>query len=159
MPNGGFYFDAISRQGPLDEDNLDPADNAEEFTLLSESDIAHVKREAERVAATGKAVMFVVGDTGFGDIAFVPGLKLKHPRGIRDVQEWYMSLSLRPDHLYQVFERQCEAGIANLEGRPCGLRRRDQRRLRDRHRLRRPGPARSSRRSSSATSSSRSTSA
>jgi hypothetical protein len=114
MPNGGFYFDAISRQGPLDEASLDPADNAEEFTLLTDADIAHVKREAERVSATGKAVMFVVGDTGFGDIAFVPGLKLKHPRGIRDVQEWYMSLSLRPDYLYEVFELQCEAGIANL---------------------------------------------
>ncbi len=115
MPNGGFYFDAIIRQGPLDEENLDPADNTEEFTLLSADDIAHVKRWAEAAAEAGKAVMFVVGDTGFGDIAFVPGLKLKNPRGIRDVQQWYMSLSLRPDHLYQVFERQCEIGIANLE--------------------------------------------
>jgi hypothetical protein len=115
MPDGGFYFDAIIRQGPLDEDNLDPADNAEEFTLLSPADLAHVKSSAEAAAADGKAVMFVVGDTGFGDIAFVPGLKLKHPRGIRDVQQWYMSLSLRPDHLAEIFERQCEVGIANLE--------------------------------------------
>jgi hypothetical protein len=115
MPNGGFYFDAIIRQGPLDEDNLDPTDNTEEFTLLSPEDLAHVKRSAEAAVAAGKAVMFVVGDTGFGDIAFVPGLKLKNPRGIRDVQQWYMSLSLRPDYLHDVFERQCEVGIANLE--------------------------------------------
>jgi hypothetical protein len=115
MPAGGFYFDAIIRQEPLDEENLDPADNVEEFALLSPDDLAHVKREAERAAGAGKAVTFVVGDTGFGDIAFVPGLKLKHPRGIRDVQQWYMSLSLRPDHLYEVFERQCEIGIGNLE--------------------------------------------
>jgi hypothetical protein len=115
MPNGGFYFDAISRQEPLDDEALDPADNAEEFTLLSDADLAHVTQEAERLSAEGKAVMFVVGDTGFGDIAFVPGLKLKHPRGIRDVQQWYMSLCLRPDHIYEVFERQCEAGLRNLE--------------------------------------------
>ena len=115
MPNGGFYFDAISRQAPFDEEALDPADNAEEFTLLSDADLAHVKQEAERLSAQGKAVMFVVGDTGFGDIAFVPGLKLKHPRGIRDVQQWYMSLSLRPEYVYEVFEQQCEAGLRNLE--------------------------------------------
>ncbi|HZR92485.1 MAG TPA: uroporphyrinogen decarboxylase family protein [Gaiellaceae bacterium] len=115
MPNGGFYFDAISRQQPLDEDALDPADNAEEFTPLTQDDLAHVQREAARLAAEGKAVMFVVGDTGFGDIAFVPGLKLKHPRGIRDVEQWYMSLTLRPRYVYEVFERQCEVGIRNLE--------------------------------------------
>jgi Uroporphyrinogen decarboxylase (URO-D) len=115
MPKDGFYFDAIIRQEELDEDRLDPADNVEEFTLLSDADIAHVKREAERLSAEGKAVMFVVGDTGFGDIAFVPGLKLKHPRGIRDIQQWYMSLSLRPEHLREIFERQCDVGIRNLQ--------------------------------------------
>ncbi len=115
MPEGGFYFDAIIRQEPLDEERLDPADNAEEFTLLSAADLAHVKRGAESAAAAGRAVMFGLGDTGFGDIAFVPGLKLKHPRGIRDVQQWYMSLRLRPEYLYEVFERQCEAGLGNLE--------------------------------------------
>jgi len=115
MPSEGFYFDAISRQEPLDDQKLDPADNAEEFTLLSDADLAHIENEAGRLAATGKAVMFVVGDTGFGDIAFVPGLKLKHPRGIRDVQQWYMSLSLRPQYIHEVFERQCEAGLRNLE--------------------------------------------
>ena len=31
------------------------------------------------------------GGTAFGDIALVPGPWLKHPKGIRDVAEWYMS--------------------------------------------------------------------
>jgi hypothetical protein len=115
MPEDGFYFDAISRQGPMDEDSLDPIDNAEEFTLLTGDDIAHVKRSAEAAAEAGLAVMFVVGDTGIGDIAFVPGLKLKNPRGIRDVEQWYMSLSLRPEHVRKIFERQTEAGLRNLE--------------------------------------------
>jgi hypothetical protein len=115
MPEGGFYFDAISRQEPFDEETLDPDDNAEEFSLLTADDIAHVKRSAAAAAEAGLAVMFVVGDTGIGDIAFVPGLKLKHPRGIRDVEQWYMSLSLRPEHVREIFERQTEAGLANLE--------------------------------------------
>ena len=122
MPEGGFYFDAIIRQEPFDEDDLDPADNAEEFTLLTADDVAHVKRSAEEAAEAGLAVMFVVGDTGIGDIAFVPGLKLKHPRGIRDIEQWYMSLSLRPEHVREIFERQTEAGLANLKAvhEACG---------------------------------------
>jgi hypothetical protein len=30
--------------------------------------------------------------SGFGDIAFVPGPALKDPKGIRDIEEWYISL-------------------------------------------------------------------
>ena len=55
------------------------------------------------------------GGTGFGDIAMVPGPSLKHPKGIRDVEEWYVSTLTRRDYVYSVFERQCEIGIANLE--------------------------------------------
>jgi hypothetical protein len=29
--------------------------------------------------------------TGFGDIALVPAPWLEHPKGIRDVAEWYIS--------------------------------------------------------------------
>ncbi len=31
MPAGGFYFDALKRQEPIDDDHLDPHDNLEEF--------------------------------------------------------------------------------------------------------------------------------
>ena len=121
-PSAASTSTRSSRQEPIDDEHLDPADNAEEFTLLTPDDLAHIKRDAERAADAGLAVVFGLGDTGFGDIAFVPGLKLKHPRGIRDVQQWYMSLSLRPDHLYEVFERQCEAGLDNLRAvhKACG---------------------------------------
>jgi hypothetical protein len=115
MPNGGLYFDAIVRQGPLDEELLNVEDNLEEFTPISPAALAHVTREVERAAASGKAVLANLGDTGFGDIAFVPGMKLKHPRGIRDIQEWYMSLKLRPGYVYELFERQCEIGLRDLE--------------------------------------------
>jgi hypothetical protein len=115
MPKGGLYFDAIVRQGPLDEEHLDPADNVEEFTPISAEALDFAKRAADAAVAAGKAVFANLVDTGFGDIAFVPGLKLKHPRGIRDMQEWYISLKLRPRYLHQVFERQCEIALQNLE--------------------------------------------
>ncbi len=63
---------------------------------------------------TDKALLANFGGTAFGDIALVPGPWMKHPRGIRDVAEWYMSTVSRRDYVYQVFEKQCEIGLANL---------------------------------------------
>ena len=55
------------------------------------------------------------GGTAFGDIALVPGPFLKHPKGIRDVTEWYVSTRSRQDYIHKIFARQCEIAIGNLE--------------------------------------------
>ena len=41
-------------------------------------------------------------------------MNLKHPKGIRGVEEWYVSLGQRPGYIYEVFERQCDIGLQNL---------------------------------------------
>ena len=116
MPNGGFYFDTLIRQPPIDEEHLDPEDNLQEFGPISDADLAYFKSEAERLfKQTDKAVLANFGGTAFGDIALVPVPWVKHPRGIRDVAEWYMSTAMRRDYVYKVFERQCEIGLENLE--------------------------------------------
>ncbi len=116
MPYEGYYFDTMIRQPPIDEERLDPQDNLQEFGPISEADLAYFKSEAERLFdQTGKAVLANFGGTAFGDIALVPAPWIKHPRGIRDVAEWYMSTSMRREYVYKVFERQCEIGLANLE--------------------------------------------
>jgi len=116
MPKGGFYFDSISRQLPLDDDHLNVEDNMEEFVAISDEDLAYLRSEAERLwTQTDKAVLANFGGTAFGDIALVPGPWLKHPKGIRDVEEWYVSTVTRRDYVYKIFERQCEVGIQNLE--------------------------------------------
>ena len=116
MPSGGYYFDAIIRQPPLDDAKLDPEDNLEEFGPISDADLAHYASEAARIYnETDKAILANFGGTAFGDIALVPATWLKHPRGIRDIAEWYMSTVSRRDYVLRVFERQCEIGLANLE--------------------------------------------
>ncbi len=115
MPRAGFYFDAILRQEPIDEEHLDPAENTEEFEPISDADLEHIGAEVQRLAPTGRAILGDFGGTGFGDIAFVPGPTLRHPKGIRDLEQWYMSLISRPQYIYDVFERQCEIALANLE--------------------------------------------
>jgi hypothetical protein len=114
MPKGGFYFDAIVRQPPIDEERLDPEDNLEEFSPISDDDLAYLAGEARRLAATGRAIFANFGGTAFGDIALVPAPWLKRPKGIRDIEEWYVSTATRRDYVYRVFERQCEIALANL---------------------------------------------
>jgi hypothetical protein len=116
MPKGGYFFDAIIRQEPLDEDNLDPDDNLEEFTLLDTLDLAHYRDEKDRLeAGPPSGVVLAIPGAAFGDIALVPGTSLKHPKGIRDVTEWYISLNDRREFVRKVFERQCEIALANIE--------------------------------------------
>ena len=91
-------------------------DNLEEFPPISDQDLAYLGREAERIwTETDKAVLGSFGGTSFGDIAMVPGPWLKHPKGIRGVEEWYVSTAARRDFVYKIFEGQCEMGIKNLE--------------------------------------------
>ena len=51
----------------------------------------------------------------FGDIALVPATFLKHPKGIRDVEEWYVSTAVRKDYVLAVFEHQCQIAEQNIE--------------------------------------------
>lgn len=114
MPEGGFFFDTIIRQAPINEDNLNVEDNLEEFGPISDEDLAHFKREAAAAAETGCGVIVNFGGTGFGDIALVPGPFLKNPKGIRDVAEWYMSTVARRDYVHAIFEHQAKHALANL---------------------------------------------
>ena len=114
MPEDGFYFDTIVRQPPIDEDALRWEDNTEEFAPISGADVEHYAALAKRQRATGRAVLAAFGWTSFGDISNVPAPALKHPKGIRDIAEWYMSVAIRRDYVRKVFERQLEVGLANL---------------------------------------------
>jgi len=114
MPAGGYFFDSIIRAEPIDEDNLDPADNLEEFGPISDDDLAYLAEQTRAARATGRAVVGGLPGTGFGDIALVPAPFLKHPKGIRDVAEWYISTAIRREYVQEVFRRQCEIALENL---------------------------------------------
>jgi hypothetical protein len=115
MPKTSYFFDAIIRQDPIDEVNLNVEDNLEEFDPISDEDLAYWKSSVNKVKDSGKAIIANMGGTAFGDIALVPGLNLKHPKGIRDIAEWYMSVIMRPDYIHGIFEKQSEIALANLK--------------------------------------------
>lgn len=115
MPKGGLYFDAIIRQPPIDEERLDPRDNVEEFALLSEKDLEYYRKAAKKLSEdSDKAVIGGFCFTGLGDVGIIPGQGIRYPKGIRDIEEWYISLHTRSRYIRKIFEAQCELGIENL---------------------------------------------
>lgn len=114
MPKGGFYFDAITRQDDLQDADMDPSNNMEEFEPISTEALVHLRAEVERLAPSGRALVGGFGGMSFGDAAQVSRHRLRHPRGIRDLAEWYMSYVTRPEYIAEVFERQCDIGLENL---------------------------------------------
>jgi len=115
MPKATYFFDSIVRQGPIDDNKLNADDNLEEFGPMSDEDIAHFTKEIAEKATGERAIIANLGGTAFGDIALVPAPFLKHPKGIRDVAEWYMSTAMRTDYIHEVFEKQSEIAVENLK--------------------------------------------
>ncbi|MBI1388848.1 MAG: methyltransferase [bacterium] len=114
MPNDGYFFDAIIRQPPLDEANLKVEDNLEEYGPIADETVAYIASASAQARASGRAVVASLGGTALGDIAHVPAVQLKYPKGIRDVAEWYMSIASRPELIRELFERQTQIALANL---------------------------------------------
>ena len=116
MPRDGFYFDPIARQQPIDEDDLDPADNCEEFALLGDDEVAYFAARAEELASgTDYGLLGMLPKVyGYGDQMHIHGIALPQPRGIRNLELWYTTLLTRPDLVHAIFERQTEINLANI---------------------------------------------
>ena len=106
--------DTISRQKPIDEARLDPADNLEEFGPVTDAALDYFEIESRAAAGTGRGVIANFGGTALGDIALVPAPFLPRPKGIRDVEEWYVSTLTRKPYVHAVFEGQTAVALENL---------------------------------------------
>ncbi|MDR0720621.1 MAG: methyltransferase [Treponema sp.] len=116
MPKGGYYFDAVIRQEAFDEDNPSVKDNMEEFVRLSDEELRYNQEQAELLRKnTECAVIASVGGTALGDIAMVPATFLKHPKGIRDVEEWYVAMAIHQDFLKELYDQQTQQAVENLK--------------------------------------------
>ncbi len=115
MPKTGYYFDSIIRQKTIVENELNYQDNLEEFRLLTDEELEDFEIKAENLYKNSDfAIVGIFGGTAFGDIARVPGMSLHNPKGIRDLEEWYISYAARKDYIYNVFHGQCEIALKNL---------------------------------------------
>jgi hypothetical protein len=117
MPKGGYYFDTIVRQEPIDEAKLDPAEwVAQTYSLYTDEELRFIE-ETTRALYQGTTYSLVGNfwGGGFGDIATVPGPAVLHPKGIRDPEEWYVSTLTRKDYVQEIFRLQFELQMKNLE--------------------------------------------
>jgi len=116
LPNGGFYFDAIIRQEPIDEAHLDPAEWLAGYVgPYSDEELAYIQAQTDdHYANTDLSLVYWFGQGGLGDIGAVPGTWMKHPKGIRAVDEWYMAFLQYPEYIKGIFALQTEIAMANL---------------------------------------------
>ncbi len=114
MPKTGFFFDALDRQKPIDDSTLKVEDNLEEFGHITEPELAYWKDKVDGLKDNSKAVVASLGGTALGDIALVPAINLKDTKGIRGVEEWYISTLIREDFIKEIYDRQTDIAIENL---------------------------------------------
>jgi len=115
MPKSGYFFDALDRQKPVDDSKLRVEDNLEEFNHITDHDLSYWKIQVESVENSGKGILANPGGTALGDIALVPAVGMKDPKGIRGVEEWYISTLTREGFIKELFDRQTDIAIGNLE--------------------------------------------
>jgi hypothetical protein len=117
MPKDGFYFDAIVRQDPIDWEHLDPEEwVSDTFSVYTDAYLEHLRRQADDLYRnTPFSLLGSCAGGSFGDIALVPAPGSKHPRGIRDPQDWYVGHASHPEHIRGIFELQCDIALQNLK--------------------------------------------
>ena len=115
MPKSGYFFDALDRQQPIDDSTLKVEDNLEEFNPITEPELNYWRNQIDSIKDSSKAVVASLGGTALGDIALVPAVGLKNPRGIRGVEEWYISTLIREDFIKKIYDRQTDIAIENLK--------------------------------------------
>lgn len=116
MPLEGYYHDAVERQQPYTEADLDPEQWVREmYAVYTDEELrALEQRAASLYDGTSRAILGNFGSAGFGDIAHVPGLAVRRPTGIRAVADWYMATALYPDYIRGIFDLQLEIALKNL---------------------------------------------
>ena len=117
MPNGGFYHDPLIRKKEVIESELTVENQTEEYTILQEENLRFYESEAERLFRdTQYGIIFRgVAGSNLSDIAHIPGCGLPDPKGIRDFEEWYISLLTRKEFIKDVFARMTEIALENLK--------------------------------------------
>lgn len=112
MPAKGFFFDSIVRQKTINEENLNPEENVEEFSILTDEELNYLQRTALNLRKNKNyAIIASVVNTSFGEIGSITGPQLREPKGIRDIEEWYISLFNRKSYIKEVFSRQAEISL------------------------------------------------
>lgn len=120
MPKNGSFFDAAPRAEfdmDLDEDELTPLEDfKDDFSVASDADARYwEKRSIDLYQNTEYGIVGLLGGAGLGDSAMIPGPFVKHPKGIRRLEDWLLAHVLYPEYIREIFRYQTDIMLKNLE--------------------------------------------
>ena len=120
IPKGGSFFDSVPREKfdfDLDEEDLTPLEDfKEDFSVVDDETAKYWEQKSyELYNNTDLGVVGMLGGGALGDAAVIPGPAVKHPRGIRRVDDWLMARAMYPDYIKAVFRYQTDVMLKNLE--------------------------------------------
>jgi uroporphyrinogen-III decarboxylase len=117
MPRGGYYFDSISDNRAIRENELDARDDfKDQFKPYSEDELRYFEEKAVSLHDnTSYGITINFWQSSIGDVGFLPGGSVKNPKGIRDIETFLASFLLRPHYIKELFEMQVDVAIENLK--------------------------------------------
>lgn len=120
MTKGGSFFDSAPRAEfdmDLDEDELTPLEDfKDDFSIASDADARYwEERSIDLYQNTQYGIVGLLGGAGLGDSAMIPGPFIKHPKGIRRLEDWLLAHVLYPEYIREIFRYQTDIMLKNLE--------------------------------------------
>jgi hypothetical protein len=117
MPKGGFFFDNLVRQQPIDEAALNARDDySEDFDLFDDGDLRYLEETSKRLyESTGYGLNGGNFLGRIGDFATLPAPWLKNPRGVRSIEDWLAFHHIHPEYVKETYEIQVVSVLENLK--------------------------------------------
>lgn len=120
IPKGGSFFDSVTRESfdfDLDEEDLTPLEDfKDDFAIATDEEARHwEKKSIDLYENTEYGIVGMLGGGALGDAAVIPGPAVRHPKGIRRVDDWLMAHAMYPDYVKAVFRYQTDIMLKNLE--------------------------------------------
>jgi len=117
LPKGGYYFDSIVRQEPINKDKLNGrSDFAEQFKVFGDEDLKNLEEDSsELFNNTEYGIIGNFFGLALGDLGVWAGAGLKNTPGIRKTEDLLMAHILYPDYIKEVYEYITETALKNLE--------------------------------------------
>lgn len=120
IPKGGSFFDSVTREPfdfDLDEEDLTPLEDfKDDFAIATDEEARHwEKKSIDLYENTEYGIVGMLGGGALGDAAVIPGPAVRHPKGIRRVDDWLLAHVMYPDYIKAVFRYQTDIMLKNLE--------------------------------------------
>lgn len=116
--DGGHYFDYITRQEEVDEDNLNAVEDFKEqleIMTIDDRTLDFYRKQAEHYYSTTDCGLVLNAEYGnFGSTSMMMGGYAKRTPGIRDYQQVMMAHCEYPEYLEEVFDLWADLCIRNL---------------------------------------------